>query len=122
MTRIHSLIFFQAEDGIRDDLVTGVQTCALPIRLTSRTKVRTSRYEKKPIVSHGSITAHAPRSSWIRNPLGKSTKHNARSNAPTTCVTAPNGKRSRTPIYTCRRASRRTTGLGNFIGAKWEPK
>src|SRR5438552_14460390 len=23
--------FFQAEDGIRDDLVTGVQTCALPI-------------------------------------------------------------------------------------------
>ena len=22
--------FFQAEDGIRDDLVTGVQTCALP--------------------------------------------------------------------------------------------
>src|SRR5258708_16680751 len=25
--------FFQAEDGIRDDLVTGVQTCALPIWL-----------------------------------------------------------------------------------------
>src|SRR5258708_17772719 len=28
--------FFQAEDGIRDDLVTGVQTCALPISLTVR--------------------------------------------------------------------------------------
>src|SRR6185436_7452427 len=27
--------FFQAEDGIRDDLVTGVQTCALPISLIS---------------------------------------------------------------------------------------
>src|SRR5258708_5732831 len=29
----HFLVFFffQAEDGIRDDLVTGVQTCALPI-------------------------------------------------------------------------------------------
>src|SRR5258708_28760764 len=27
------LFFFQAEDGIRDDLVTGVQTCALPILL-----------------------------------------------------------------------------------------
>src|SRR5207247_4277726 len=26
-----SLFFFQAEDGIRDPLVTGVQTCALPI-------------------------------------------------------------------------------------------
>src|SRR5205823_11003912 len=25
--------FFQAEDGIRDKLVTGVQTCALPILL-----------------------------------------------------------------------------------------
>src|SRR5258708_6337931 len=25
------LFFFQAEDGIRDDLVTGVQTCALPV-------------------------------------------------------------------------------------------
>src|SRR5947208_11998571 len=27
--------FFQAEDGIRDDLVTGVQTCALPISKTA---------------------------------------------------------------------------------------
>src|SRR3990170_4361230 len=29
--RVYALLFFQAEDGIRDDLVTGVQTCALPI-------------------------------------------------------------------------------------------
>src|SRR5258708_30543809 len=28
--------FFQAEDGIRDDLVTGVQTCALPIFVSTR--------------------------------------------------------------------------------------
>src|SRR5207244_7019113 len=28
---VHCLFLFQAEDGIRDDLVTGVQTCALPI-------------------------------------------------------------------------------------------
>src|SRR5258708_18760936 len=28
---IRFFFFFQAEDGIRDDLVTGVQTCALPI-------------------------------------------------------------------------------------------
>ena len=27
---------FQAEDGIRDDLVTGVQTCALPISLLKK--------------------------------------------------------------------------------------
>src|SRR5687767_15180090 len=29
--RIGLCFFFQAEDGIRDKLVTGVQTCALPI-------------------------------------------------------------------------------------------
>src|SRR5207244_8870725 len=29
--RVSVFFFFQAEDGIRDDLVTGVQTCALPI-------------------------------------------------------------------------------------------
>src|SRR5438552_8931441 len=38
--------FFQAEDGIRDDLVTGVQTCALPISsrrsLHARGQVRRS--------------------------------------------------------------------------------
>ena len=28
---LYFFFFFQAEDGIRDDLVTGVQTCALPI-------------------------------------------------------------------------------------------
>src|SRR2546430_10891158 len=28
---VSSLFFFQAEDGIRDLTVTGVQTCALPI-------------------------------------------------------------------------------------------
>src|SRR5256885_7078772 len=29
-----SIFFFQAEDGIRDYKVTGVQTCALPISIT----------------------------------------------------------------------------------------
>src|SRR5205807_5723834 len=28
---LHAVFFFQAEDGIRDYKVTGVQTCALPI-------------------------------------------------------------------------------------------
>src|SRR5690625_7488298 len=30
-TLFHCFFFFQAEDGIRDGHVTGVQTCALPI-------------------------------------------------------------------------------------------
>src|SRR5712671_7496126 len=37
---IYVFFFFQAEDGIRDDLVTGVQTCALPISITFRSDSR----------------------------------------------------------------------------------
>src|SRR5690606_36107892 len=41
-----SLFFFQAEDGIRDFHVTGVQTCALPIclivRMTGELDLRTA--------------------------------------------------------------------------------
>src|SRR5256886_10365607 len=33
------IFFFQAEDGIRDLTVTGVQTCALPISSVSRRSV-----------------------------------------------------------------------------------
>src|SRR5690606_40442926 len=35
-----SFFFFQAEDGIRDFHVTGVQTCALPISARGRTPPR----------------------------------------------------------------------------------
>src|SRR2546425_5694299 len=41
---LNIFFFFQAEDGIRDKLVTGVQTCALPIlRLTSSWFISSSR-------------------------------------------------------------------------------
>src|SRR2546425_3521827 len=36
MKRNFLFFFFQAEDGIRDKLVTGVQTCALPISVAAR--------------------------------------------------------------------------------------
>src|SRR5437763_10680610 len=36
----HFFFFFQAEDGIRDTSVTGVQTCALPILLTNAGQVQ----------------------------------------------------------------------------------
>src|SRR5687767_15603505 len=35
-TCLYFFFFFQAEDGIRDKLVTGVQTCALPISRVHR--------------------------------------------------------------------------------------
>ena len=39
--------FFQAEDGIRDIGVTGVQTCALPICILELTRPITTNIEKK---------------------------------------------------------------------------
>src|SRR5256884_5220513 len=41
-----SFFFFQAEDGIRDVAVTGVQTCALPISFPFQ---RTTDVEMKPV-------------------------------------------------------------------------
>src|SRR5947207_11627196 len=40
--------FFQAEDGIRDHCVTGVQTCALPISSSFFSTVRTPTLERAP--------------------------------------------------------------------------
>src|SRR5256714_13084393 len=40
------LFFFQAEDGIRDKLVTGVQTCALPISPVARLKEEVAALER----------------------------------------------------------------------------
>src|SRR5688572_33191975 len=40
---LYAIFFFQAEDGIRDLTVTGVQTCALPIcERIAEAKVKTS--------------------------------------------------------------------------------
>src|SRR2546421_5524865 len=38
--RLSLFFFFQAEDGIRDLIVTGVQTCALPILKTTRNSAK----------------------------------------------------------------------------------
>src|SRR2546430_3494656 len=42
LDRAYLFFFFQAEDGIRDLTVTGVQTCALPIFLRMRKLLRVS--------------------------------------------------------------------------------
>src|SRR5207245_5690873 len=64
------VIFFQAEDGIRDATVTGVQTCALPISALSSTTrensvlcnpCTTSRPRPGPRPSHR-LAAVIPRS------------------------------------------------------------
>ena len=47
--------FFQAEDGIRDKLVTGVQTCALPISTKSGMIKKTDIKEYANIRKSGKI-------------------------------------------------------------------
>src|SRR3990170_6953819 len=47
-------VVFKAEDGIRDDLVTGVQTCALPI-CRSRARRRTRRERARGGTSCGGV-------------------------------------------------------------------
>src|SRR3982751_6997026 len=51
-TTSHSYyLFFQEEDGIRDLIVTGVQTCALPIWLAKASASRSPRRLAKPSAS-----------------------------------------------------------------------
>src|SRR5437588_11993642 len=51
--------FFQAEDGIRDHCVTGVQTCALPIF--------TEHVAKGVVITHGNVLSNvAPLEAQIR--------------------------------------------------------
>src|SRR5947208_13628871 len=55
--------FFQAEDGIRDDLVTGVQTCALPISFLGLSELRrTPRRRGQPASAKRSRPRRASRS------------------------------------------------------------
>src|SRR2546422_11266760 len=50
--------FFQAEDGIRDVAVTGVQTCALPISLLSQLRhVLAGEYEIERECGRGGMAA-----------------------------------------------------------------
>src|SRR5437763_1531838 len=57
--------FFQAEDGIRDTSVTGVQTCALPISWVGRpAPVRT----KRNAAASSWTPPRAPSAAWAKEP------------------------------------------------------
>src|SRR5699024_11521060 len=48
--------FFQAEDGIRDRNVTGVQTCALPIFIIATASVIPNCWKKTPVEPEIKVT------------------------------------------------------------------
>src|SRR5688500_9377956 len=55
---LFAVFFFQAEDGIRDYKVTGVQTCALPISgrgLTDREKLESARWVERVSKAYASM-------------------------------------------------------------------
>src|SRR3712207_8152714 len=52
MITIVKIFFFQAEDGIRDIGVTGVQTCALPISIKAKELFRN---DKEYVVMQGEV-------------------------------------------------------------------
>src|SRR5260221_1134963 len=59
-----SCFFFQAEDGIRDHCVTGVQTCALPISgvgdQAEGLRSRTGSSKPFSLISDSSMTVRSP--------------------------------------------------------------
>src|SRR5208282_395323 len=61
--------FFQAEDGIRDATVTGVQTCALPI---SAQRVRAAGFQSRGVVGEnvaaGAVNADEVVRGWLASP------------------------------------------------------
>src|SRR5207245_3751098 len=54
--RCFFFFFFQAEDGIRDATVTGVQTCALPISIIYGALMALVQRDMKLLVSYSSVS------------------------------------------------------------------
>src|SRR5206468_8119027 len=65
------IFFFQAEDGIRDLIVTGVQTCALPISLLRFDELSGHEHKYDGVrcaqfgLGQGARRAHTPQ--WVCN-------------------------------------------------------
>src|SRR2546425_11774785 len=108
--------FFQAEDGIRDKLVTGVQTCALPIsdRGNGRDELLSGWLRKKePSGLLGSLGCVVVReSTQVLNPpdgvgiftfaITRSTNPNSGANR-VSCASSRSSLRSRSPV--CRHSA-----------------
>src|SRR5699024_11273872 len=60
-------LFFQAEDGIRDRNVTGVQTCALPIYYLAESIAQNSNPERTTVFAYAlGFTQHTLGAQFIR--------------------------------------------------------
>src|SRR5260370_31397895 len=67
---MYGFFFFQAEDGIRDSSVTGVQTCALPILGRGYENGRNARHAQDPVHDEHCGHSHSPVPSELAGPGG----------------------------------------------------
>src|SRR5256885_2984519 len=95
----HLFFFFQAEDGIRDYKVTGVQTCALPICMTR------SAGSRSPSSGDSSSRKASWSMTWAAHAIGT--------------VGPLNAKRSRSPASDTRRSEERR--VGKECRSRWSP-
>src|SRR5574344_83670 len=79
--------FFQAEDGIRDDLVTGVQTCALPIFQRLKPLQKFPKQKKRRINNgkHGNVYNTRRSDSRICRDVRYDEANNESSHIPVVC-------------------------------------
>src|SRR5438132_2305947 len=72
-----AFFFFQAEDGIRDHCVTGVQTCALPIFMMpiSRRRSRTAITRVLIMASEATASARLPKIRSEERRVGKECRY-----------------------------------------------
>src|SRR5207237_4322132 len=72
ITQMIIIFFFQAEDGIRDSSVTGVQTCALPI---SNARAHRAERAARPLLCPGERCGRARGSARARAIRGSAAIH-----------------------------------------------
>src|SRR5438132_13834991 len=100
--------FFQAEDGIRDHCVTGVQTCALPISMWSKVFSK-----MKLFVPSRCGRSHSKRYSSILAAAGNSQKRSEERRVGKECRSrwsAQQEKKRRGKKHGCKGGRRRATG------------
>src|SRR5204862_4786033 len=69
---VFSFFFFQAEDGIRDLYVTGVQTCALPILDLDNARAAQIHHSLMPLVDALFVTSSPIPLKYALNRIGMS--------------------------------------------------
>src|SRR3989475_1726376 len=122
LSALYVFFFFQAEDGIRDLTVTGVQTCALPISAASRTKRSSPKAMSgfKYVITTTGISSAARRiwsstrgtvmpwssAAWVERWMVGPSASGSENGTPTSTKSAP-------AAATSRRASSDVSGVGN---------